>query len=175
MKPAMARFIRIALMTCLGALALAGCGHYQLGTGGKAAFGSVYIAPVQNRSEFPQAAAIVSQRIREAFLQDGRVRLADSPDHADAVLTVTLVKYHRDPGAVEANDTGLARKFNLYLNATATLRDGHTGKAMFENRALEAQREIFTDSGQQLAEYDAGPLLAGKLAESALHAALDVW
>ncbi len=157
------------------ALVFTGCAHYRLGTGATPPFATIYVAPVQNRADIPQAAALVGARLREAFLRDGRVALAASPAEADAVLTVTLGRYAREQLTARAADAGLARKLALVVDATATLTDRRTGRVLFGSRPLRAERQAFTDSGQLLAEADAIPLLADTLAEAALHAALDTW
>ena len=105
------------------ALLAAGCSRYQLGTGSRPAFASLGVEPVVNRSTLPQAEALVSARLREAFLRDGRVPTVTSG--AAAVLSVTLEDFRREVAAVREGDTGLARKFNLTLSASATLRDGY--------------------------------------------------
>ena len=168
--PPRALFFLLAVL-----IGMVGCAHYHLGTGGTPGFHTLYLAPVQNRAEIPQATALVSAQLREAFLRDGRVALAASPAAADATLTVTLAKYSRETLTALPADTGRARKFGLTLDATATLRDNRTGQLLFENRPLPVARQIFTDSGQLQAEYDALPLLADQLAKAATAAALDVW
>jgi hypothetical protein len=159
----------------LAVLGLAGCSHYQLGTGGTLAFHTLYVAPIENKTLLPQAHALVSTTLREEFLHDGRVTLVDSPEQADATLTVTLTDYHRDVATVQPNDTGLARKFALTLGATITLRDNRAGKNLMERRPVDAVRDSYTDAGQLQGEYQALPLLAGVLAKKVAHAALDVW
>lgn len=160
-----------ALLLCVGA----GCSHYQLGTGATPGFKSVYVAPVGNEAALPQAAALVTARVREAFLRDGRVTLASSAETADAVLTLNLGRLVREVATVRPGDTGLARKFDLDLDATATLRDQRSGRLLFDARPIKAQRQIFTDSGQLQAEYQVLPLLADSLAERVVNAVLDVW
>jgi len=172
----------------LAALCLvAGCSHYQLGTGstGKLAFHTFYLAPVENRTLLPEARAIVSTQLREAFARDGRIALADSPESADATLTVIITDYHREVASVRPGDTGLARIFNLTLGTKSTLHDNRGGKNLFENRPVAVQREAFTDNGQSQSavvqsnqlqsEYQALPLLAESLAGKLTHAVLDVW
>jgi hypothetical protein len=161
-----------ALLVIVG---LAGCASYHLGTGAAPGFHTLYIAPVRNTANLPQATALVTAQLREAFLQDGRLVLAASPGEADATLTINLAKYSRETLTEQANDTGLARKMGLTLDATATLVDQRSGKVLFQDRKLTAERQIFTDSGQLLAEYDALPLLAQALSQKAVGAALDVW
>ena len=159
------------------ALLGAGCSHYQPGTGAaaKLAFHTLYVAPVENKTHLPQARELVSTQLREAFTRDARVTLVNSPESADATLTVVLNDYHRDVAAAREDDTGLARKFNLTLGAVCTLRDNRAAQPLFENRTVSVQREAFTDSGQIQSEYQTLPLLADALAAKLTHAALDVW
>lgn len=169
--------MRAYFLLCLsGILLLSGCAHYRLGTGGQVSFRTLYVAPVVNESHAPQAVAIVSTQLREAFLHDSRVILVNTPEEADATLSVRLVRYRRDARSRQTNDTGLARKFDVTLNAEATLRDNRDNKLLFEKRKVEATRQVFTDNGQQLqAEYQNIPLLAEELAKNVRGATLDVW
>ena len=157
----------------LGWFGVSGCAHYRLGTG-TTSFRTLYVAPVGNQTQLPQAQALVSTRLRETFARDGRVNLANTAPGAEATLTVVIDYYAREVAAVREGDTGLARKFNVTLGARCTLRD-RTGRVMFENRSITAVREVFTDSGQLQAEYQTLPLLAEALAAKIAHASLDVW
>ncbi|MFT3781628.1 MAG: LPS assembly lipoprotein LptE [Nibricoccus sp.] len=159
-----------------------GCAHYQLGTEGKLSFHTLYVAPVQNKAYLPQAVAVVTTQIREAFIHDGRVSLVNSAAEAEAVLNVTVVSYRRDVTTARPDDTGLARKFNLTLTASCTLREKSSDAALFENRVVTVEQQIFAtatpaqvDSNQIQAEYQALPQLAAKLADKIAHASLDVW
>ena len=91
------------------------------------------------------------------------------------LLTVVISDYRREIATVREGDTGLARKLNVTLGVTCTLRDNRTGKAIWEKRLINATREIFTDSGQLQSEYQALPLLAEALSARVLSAALDAW
>jgi len=169
--------MRVSFLFCLaGLLFLSGCANYRLGTGGKVSFQTLYIAPVVNESNVPQAVALVSTQLREAFLHDARIILVNTPEEADATLTIHLVKYDRELATRDTSDTGLARKFDVTLHANATLRDNRDNKLIFENRKVDAVRQVFTDAGQQLqAEYQNVPLLAETLAKNVRSATLDVW
>lgn len=163
----------LPLLFCL--LLAGGCSHYQLGTGSRISFQTVYIEPVTNRTLLPQAQALLSTQLRQEFSRDGRVALANSAGSAEATLTVVIVDYHRDVAAVREDDTGLARKFNLTLGVICTLRDNRTGAILFEQRPIAAVREAFTDGGQLQSEYQTLPVLASALARKIVHATLDVW
>lgn len=171
------RFV-FRLLACLGGLlaifAGTGCSHYQLGTGGTPSFRTLYIEPVTSRALLPQSRPLLSIQLRETFLRDGRVTLVNSAGEADATLTVVINDYHRDPVTAREGDTGLTRKYNVTLGALCTLRD-RTGKPLFENRAIAAVREAFTDGGQLQSEYQTLSLLADTLASKVTHSTLDVW
>jgi hypothetical protein len=168
--------VRLLFLALVLALGLAtGCAHYQLGTGGTPTFRTLYVEPVANQTLVPQAQPLLSTHLRETFARDGRVALANSSAGADATLTVVLDDHHREVAASREDDTGLARKFNVTLGVTCTLRDNRSGKLIFERRQISAVREVFTDSGQLQAEYQTLPLLAEVLATKVAHAALDVW
>jgi outer membrane lipopolysaccharide assembly protein LptE/RlpB len=167
----------LASVTCLllTVLGLTGCTGYQLGTGTTPKFATLYIPPVTSEALIPQARSLVTGAVREAFIRDGRVALVDSAAEADAVLEITLAGYGRTETVSRTDDTGLARRFDLALQAQATLTDNHTKQPYFSRRALEARRGVFTDSGLVPSEYQALPLLAEQLAREAVHAVLDTW
>lgn len=167
------------LLVVFGAVAAlilgSGCANYRLGTGSTTSFRTLYVEPIGNQTQLPQAQALVSTRLRETFARDGRVSLGNSSSGADATLSVVINYYAREIAAVREGDTGLARKFNVTLGASCTLRDNRTGRPIFENRTINAVREVFTDSGQQQAEFQTLPLLAEALAAKVAHTSLDVW
>jgi hypothetical protein len=167
--------MRAFLLLGLVGLLLSGCSNYRLGTGGQLSFRTLYVAPVVNESNLPQAVAIVSTRLREEFLNDPRIILVNTPEDADATLTVSLVNYSRLSQTRQTVDTGLSRKFDVTLDAEATLRDNRDNKLIFENRKVQATRQAYVDSGQLQAEYQNVPLLAETLAKNIRAAALDIW
>lgn len=168
--------MRVLSLLCLACLLLCGCSNYRLGTGGTLKFRTIYVAPVVNESNLPQAVALVSTQIREQFLHESRVILVNSPEEADVTLTVHLVNHSREGQTRQATDTGLVRKFDVTLAAEATLRDNRDKKDIFKDRKLEATRQVFTDGGQQLqGEYQNVPLLAEDLAKSVVGATVDIW
>ena len=167
------RFTVWCLLSLL--LGLAGCAQYRLGTGAQPGFATLYIEPVRNQTLLPQAQAIVSTQLREAFIHDGRVTLVNSEAEADATLTVVLHDYHRVVTAVREDDTGLARKFALTLATECTLHDNRGGRDLFKNRPVSVNRDAFTDGGQLQSEYQTLPLLAEALGQKISHSVLDVW
>lgn len=166
-----------AAIACLSVLVFTGvgCSHYRLGTEGKLAFTTLYLAPVANQTLLPQAQALLSTQLRERFARDGRVTLVNSPEGADATLKVVINDYHRNVATVREGDTGLARKFTLTFGASCTLHDNRAGKNLFENRPVSTHRDAFTEGGQLQAEYQTLPLLTESLSDRIAHTVLDVW
>lgn len=169
--------MRLAVLVSLAALALglASCANYRLGTGAEPRFQTLHVTVVKSDVLLPQAVALVTTQVREAFIKDGRVRLVDSAAEADAELTLTLEDYRREQTVARADDTGLARRYDLILQARASLLDRREKKIVFANQQLRVTRGVFTDSGQLQSEYQTLPLLAEQLADRALHAVLDTW
>jgi hypothetical protein len=165
----------VSVLCLLTSVLCIGCSHYQLGTDAKLSFRTLYVAPLEDKAHVPQARELIGTQIREAFARDARITLVDSSDAADATLTVNLTDYHREVSTAREDDTGLARKFNLTLGATCTLRDNRGARDFFAHRAVSVQRESFTDSGQLQSEYQTLPLLGEALAAKVTHAVLDVW
>lgn len=159
------------------------CSHYRLGTGVERDYQSIFIAPVQTNAAYPQAAAVLTTQIRETFIRDGRVRVVNTPDEADAVLSVKLSSLQRAKLTSLTSDAGLARKMGLTLSATATLQDPAAQKIWFADRPLSVERQLFTDNGspdlqplqQTQAEYALLPLLAEPFAKQLLGSVLDTW
>ena len=157
---------------------------YQLGVGAKPDFQKLYIAPVVNETaNLPQAAALLTAKIRETLARDGRVTLVNNPADADATLTVRISHYTRDSLMAQQADTGLTRKFALNLDTRATLTNNRENRDYFRDRPIRATRNIYLDNParpdtydtQLQAERQALPQLAETLAQSLKHTLLDTW
>ena len=184
-------FRRLAAPALLAFAVLgAACSHYRLGTGVSRDFDSIFIAPVDTNAVVPQSAGLLTTQVREAFIRDARLRVVNTPDEADAILTISLKGLRRDALTSLPSDAGLARTFGLVLEASATLRDTKGEKAWFTDRALRVERQIFTNDGtaipttsgpylapnqQTQAEYTIVPTLGEELAAKAKSAVLDTW
>lgn len=169
--------LRVPFLASFALLALivSGCANYHLGTGAEPRFQTLHVTVVKSDVLLPQSVALVTTQVREAFIKDGRVRLVDSAAEADAELTLTLEEYHREQTVARTDDTGLARRYDVVLQARASLLDRRDKKIIFANQPLKVTRGVLTDSGQLQSEYQTLPLLADQLAERALHAVLDTW
>jgi outer membrane lipopolysaccharide assembly protein LptE/RlpB len=183
----MRRFFSFA-SALFGLLLFSGCSHYRLGTGVERDFESIFVPPVETNAAYPQASAVLTTQLREAFIRDGRLRVVNSRDEADAVLTVKLERLSRARLTSLPTDSGLARTMGLTLDATATLQDPKGVKIWFADRKISVARQLFTEDGsgpasatflkpvqQTQAEYQALPQLAEPFADQLKGAVLDTW
>ncbi len=136
-----------ALSLCL--FASFGC-RYVLGPGEELPFDSVHVRVVRNDSLAPQTGPLLSRALREEILRQGRLRLANSANDADVVLTVCLTDYERTPEAFRSDDTTLAAGFRMGLHAEATLQAVAGNRTFFKDLSFWAHastlRETLTAS-----------------------------
>ncbi|MCF7689039.1 MAG: hypothetical protein K9M98_15425 [Cephaloticoccus sp.] len=127
------------------------------------------------RALIPQAQPILGSHLRYGFLRDGRISLVNSSPEADAILQITVRDYQHSVATVRPGDTGLARKLEVNMTAEITLTETKSGRDLIHQRIVTVKRDVFTDSGQQQAEYQILPLLAEDLAAKVAHTVLDTW
>jgi hypothetical protein len=163
-----------------------GCNSYQLGNPVELPFKSIYIKPVTNDSFAPQAQALLSTQIRDAFIRDGRTKLVTSRDAADAVLIVNLTEYNRYAAARQSFDTTLASSFLLTLAAEVSLFNQNKGSYYFQKRMIQKSSSAYvedpyaTTAASQTqdflqSEYQAMPRLTEDIAHRIADEVLNPW
>ena len=146
MIPNALRATLIATITLLTIIVVSGCKSYQFGNPAALPFTSIYVKPVTNDSFAPQAQALLSSQLRDAFIRDGRTKLVTSEDAADVVLLVNLSNYKRRAGALQSNDTAAAAEFDLTLSAEVSLYNQNTGDYLFQDRMLEESSNAYVNN-----------------------------
>ena len=171
----------------IGTIALlSGCASYNLGSSAELPFESIYIRPAANDSFAPQAQALLSAQLREAFIRDGRVKVLANEADADAVLEVTLTDYRRRAAARSSADTVVAQTFDLSLIAVTSLYNQNQGSFYFQNRQIQDVTTAYTENpylqegtpetqGFQQSEYQAMPQLTRGLARKIADEVLSPW
>ncbi len=170
-------FFASTLFASIVVVLFSGCGRYALGPGRETPFTTLYVEAVTNDSLAPQAAPLASAALREAFLRDGRVKLANSPAGADATLSLRLTNYHRRAASYRSEDTARANTFEITLEGEATLSSNRLGgESLFEGRSVRGAARLTWDdpttspNGRQ-------PLAAAirSLSRETVSMALDAW
>ena len=178
--------MRAIIGACLLLLTLSGCRSYQLGHPAELPFESIYIRPVANDSFAPQAQALVSADVREAFIRDGRLKVLADEDAADVVLLINLTDYERSPGARSNVDRVKAFDFDIKLKSKVSLYNNNKGNYYLENETIEADSNAYTENPYagtgalttqtyHLAERQAMPQVSRELAQRIADRILSVW
>ncbi len=136
----------IAVLALIALAFIGGCHSYQLGNPAELPFESIYIKPVSNDSFAPQAQALLSTQIRDAFIRDGRTKLVTSREAADAVLLINLTEYNRYPAARQSEDTTTADSFSLVLAAEVSLFNQNKGDYYFQERIINESSSAYVDN-----------------------------
>lgn len=181
------RYFQTILGPLFALLLLAGCASYELGSSAALPYQTLYVEPVTNDSYAPQAQAVVSTKIRDVLLRDGRVKLVTSAEAADAVLSVNLTEYKRTGNTRQREDTERAQDFQVSLQADVSLFNQSKGSYYFQDRSLTEDTYAYSNDpynteagtfGTQsyfAAEYQAMPLLARGLARQIADTILSNW
>ena len=176
----------IAVLALFTLAFISGCNSYQLGNPAELPFESIYIKPVSNDSFAPQAQALLSTQIRDAFIRDGRTKLVNSREVADAVLLINLTEYNRYAAARQSEDTTAAASFSLVLAAEVSLFDQNKGDYYFMNRIINESSSAYvgnpyatttvtqTQDFLQM-EYQAMPRLTHDLSRRIADEVLSTW
>ena len=176
----------IAVIVFFTLFFISGCNSYQLGNPVELPFESIYIKPVTNDSFAPQAQAMLSTQIRDAFIRDGRTKLVTSKEAADAVLLIHLTEYNRLPAARLSADTTAAASFSLLLAAEVSLFNQSKGDYYFRERIIRESSSAYannyyaTPANAQTQdflqmEYQAMPRLTYDLARGIADEVLGAW
>jgi hypothetical protein len=152
-------------LTCLAALAVAGCAGYRVGPVGGAVAGgkSIQIVPFANQTLEPRLTDAVTTELRRRFQQDGTYQLA-THDDGDILLSGEIVKYDRTEISFQEKDTLTFRDFRVDLTANITARSRVTGDVILQKTVTDY---TIIHAGRDLpsAERQALPLLAEALAK----------
>ena len=176
----------IAVLALFTSAFISGCNSYQLGNPAELPFESIYIKPVSNDSFAPQAQALLSTQIRDAFIRDGRTKLVTSREAADAVLLINLTEYNRYPAARQSEDTTAAASFSLVLAAEVSLFNQNKGDYYFLKRIINESSSAYADNpyaNPAIAqtqdflqmEYQAMPRLTHDLSRRIAEEVLNTW
>ena len=176
----------VAMLALFALAFVSGCHSYQLGNPVELPFESIYIKPVSNDSFAPQAQALLSTQIRDAFIRDGRTKLVTSREAADAVLLINLTDYKRYAAARQSEDTTTAASFSLVLAAEVSLFNQNKGDYYFLKRIINESSSAYVDNPYATPavaqtqdflqmEYQAMPRLTHDLSRRIADEVLNTW
>lgn len=154
---------------------LAGCGYTIEGTRRPATLGdarSIAIPIIQNYTREPNLDVTLTAAVRQRFLLDGRLRLADIAE-ADLVLESAVSEYRLDPIGFSSADQ--VRRYRVFLRTRVLLRDTQRGRVIL-NQEIDSEAEYDISAaigGSQQARGGAIGAAATQLAEDLLSLILE--
>ena len=118
------------LNTLAATLLLSGCMGYQLGGSRPEGIETVHMAPVVNATTEPAIELQVTHAMRQRIQLDGRLKLVNANQPADATLTLTLTKYALTPIAFKDDLKTTPDMYRLRITGEAQLIHTTSGEVI---------------------------------------------
>lgn len=148
----------------IGVAFFAGCAAYEPQPVSQHA-PSVWIVPITNRSvSAPQSVEPLLRSLRLALATHPAVRLATSPDTADAELRIEILGIGREDLARDRADSGRPLSYRSSFSVRVEWIGGPAPWGLPNPRIFEAAQPVYTQPSLVEAEYQAMGLLADSIA-----------
>ena len=155
-------------------LLLTGCMGYQLGGTRPEGVETVYTAPVVNETTESAIELQVSHALRQRIQFDGRLKLKNTAEAADAIIEVTLTDYKLTAIAFRDDLKTTAEQYRLRITGVATLTDAKTGKTLSESKTY-GETTFFFESDLTTSKRDALPRAAQEIAKFMVDDLIERW
>lgn len=147
---------------------------YQLGGTRPEGVETVYMAPVVNETTEPAIELQVTEALRQRLQIDGRLKLKNTAEAADAIMEVTLTNYRLTAIAFRDDLKTTARQYRLRITGVATLADAKTGKTISESKTYGESTFTF-ESDLTTSKRDALPRAAQEIAKFMVDDLIERW
>lgn len=166
---------RILLLNCLTAsLLFSGCMGYKLGNSCPAGIKTVAMKPVINQSGEPAIELQVTHAMRQHIQFDGRLKLKNKAESADAYIEFTLTEYTLSPMAFRDNERTTPELYRLRITGEAELKNTKDGKTIATSKNYgESVFEFNFDL--TTSKRDALPAAAQEIAKLMLDDLIEQW
>ncbi|MDZ8119406.1 LPS assembly lipoprotein LptE [Pontiella agarivorans] len=162
--------------TLTSTLLFSGCMGYQLGGTTHAGINSAALAPVINNTSEPAIETQVTHAMRNRLQFDGRIKLVNQVEQADAVVEITLTKYNIQPIAykTEEGQRTTPDLYRLRITGKAELRSTDTGEVIASSATYGESTFSFT-SDLTTSKRNALPPAADEIAKFMLDDLIEAW
>ncbi len=166
---------RLHLLNCVTvALLLSGCMGYQLGGSRPEGIETVAVAPVVNSTAEPAIELQVTHALRQRIQFDGRLKLAESAEQADAVIEVKLTAYQLSPIAFRTDLRTTPELYRIRIKGVGELKNAKTGKVISTSSTFgESVFEFASDL--TTSKRDALPAAADEIARFMVDDLIESW
>ena len=169
-------FIRRSIMLngLLATLLFTGCMGYQLGGSRPEGIKTVTMAPVVNSTGEPAIELPITHAMRQRIQFDGRMKLVNSEEDADAIIEVTLTQYALSAVSYRADLRTTPSTYRLRITGIADLKDTATGKIISTSSTYgEATFQFKTDLTSS--KRDGLPIAAKEIAKFMVDDLIERW
>lgn len=129
--------------------------------------GTLSVAPLENRTQNPDISRILTDGLIDAFIRDGRVKIATGLE-GDYLLAGVIDKYERNPNTYTQD--GTAEEYNLSVNVNFALKK--KGEEKNEWNKIVSENFIYP---AEVNELDAVDSVAARVKNSLLRKMLEEW
>jgi hypothetical protein len=155
-------------------LLLAGCMGYQLGGTRPEGIETVHLAPVINATTEPAIELQVSHALLQRIHFDGRLKVRNTSDSADAIIEVKLTDYTLTAIAFRDDLKTTPEQYRMRITGSAILKDAKTGETLSESKTYGETRFSF-ESDLTTSKRNALPRAAQELAKFMVDDLIERW
>ena len=162
------------LLNGLAALTLlAGCMGYSLGGARPDGIERVTVTPIITATGEPAIEIQVTHAMRQRIQFDGRLKLVNEPNQADAVMDIRLTEYELNPIAYDSTLRTTPNIYRLRITGTAELRSTESGELIsssstygestfkFQADLTSSKRDALPEAAQEIAKFMLDDLIEG--------------
>ena len=155
-------------------LTLAGCLGYRLEGADTAGIKNVTLSSIINKSGEPAIELQATRAIRDRIQFDGRLKLTNRPELADAAIEVTLTQFELTPMAYSDTKRTIPRLYRLRITAQAEMKRIGTGAVIARSETF-GEATIPFQSDLTSAKRDAIPIAVEELAQYMVDDLIEQW
>jgi hypothetical protein len=165
---------RFHYFTAVLLLFLSGCLGYHIETGRPEKVQSVYIEPILNQTDEPAIEIQMMHALQQRAQFDGRIKLVDRPEDADALLQVRLTDYRLHATAYNNDIETMPEQYRLRIEARSTLSRPDSGEVISRSDTY-GEATFFFKSDLTTSKRNALPTATDELARFIYDDLIDQW
>ena len=125
---------------------LCGCG-YTTGSLVPAHIKTIYIETFTNKTNAPNIEVNITNAVKDYFVRDGALKIANSKEEADSMLKGEIIGYDKEPLSYAA-DREIA-EYQLVLTVNLTYIDLTDDKILWQEKNFKADSEYYSTVRQE--------------------------
>jgi outer membrane lipopolysaccharide assembly protein LptE/RlpB len=120
---------------------LAGCG-YTVGSLVPPHIKTIYVETFTNKTNEPHIEIDITAALKEKYVKDGNLRIANSKQEADSMLKGEIIGYQKQPLSYAADDE--IAEYRLVLTVNLEYLDLAADEVLWQEKNFKADSEYYT-------------------------------